>query len=154
MLRRLPIVVGMVLAAVLGPAAAQAEQSRPAGPRSVVQFTLIYYDPPGRADGRNKLNRELVVIKNRSCCTVNLRGWTIRDRNGHVYRFTRDFKLATGAAVDLHSGHGKDTRVDIYWHQKWYVWDDRRDTAFLRDARGRLIDMCAYVGTPRGFTYC
>ncbi len=38
------------------------------------------------------------------------------------------------------SGVGRDTRSDVYQDRHHYVWDNRSDTATLRDDRGRYVD--------------
>ncbi|MET8221739.1 lamin tail domain-containing protein [Streptomyces hirsutus] len=117
---------------------ASAAEHRPHRPD--VQITDVQYDSPGRDDRSNRsLNKEWVEITNNSRRAVNLDGWTLRDEDGHRYRFD-NVRLAGRATVRVHTGIGRDTRTDLYQDRRAYVWDNRSDTATLRDDRGRFVD--------------
>ncbi|PWI05228.1 hypothetical protein DIZ27_40545 [Streptomyces sp. NWU339] len=47
------------------------------------------------------------------------------------------------------TGTGRDTRTDLYQGRRHYVWDNRADTATLRDDRGRTVDTESW-GRHRG----
>ncbi|MFF9218865.1 lamin tail domain-containing protein [Streptomyces viridosporus] len=49
-------------------------------------------------------------------------------------------RLNGRATVRIHTGVGRDTRTDLYQDRYHYVWDNRADTATLRNDRGRFID--------------
>lgn len=70
---------------------------------------------------------------------VNLDGWTLRDQDGHTYTF-EDCRLAGRATVRIYTGVGLDTCTDLHQDRRNYVWDNRSDTATLRNDRGRFID--------------
>ncbi|MFG2987002.1 lamin tail domain-containing protein [Streptomyces sp. NPDC048258] len=70
--------------------------------------------------------------------SVDLRGFTLTDKQGNRYRF-RDFRLDGRSSVKVHTGHGRDTRRDVYQDRRHQIWDER-DTATLRDNRGNIID--------------
>lgn len=70
---------------------------------------------------------------------VNLDGWTLRDQDGHTYTF-EDYRLAGRATVRIYTGVGLDTCTDLHQDRRNYVWDNRSDTATLRNDRGRFID--------------
>ena len=65
------------------------------------------YDPAGTDTGSNAhLNKEIVVVRNGTGKKRVLTGWTLRDPEGHVYRFPattlrpgRAVRLALSAAV-------------------------------------------------------
>ncbi|MFG2437906.1 hypothetical protein [Streptomyces sp. NPDC048508] len=40
----------------------------------------------------------------------------------------------------VHIRTGLDTRRDVYQDRRTYVWDNRSDTATLRNDHGRLVD--------------
>ncbi|MFF4244943.1 lamin tail domain-containing protein [Streptomyces sp. NPDC001822] len=82
---------------------------------------------------------EWVEIANQTRRAVNLDGWTLRDADGHRYRFD-NVRLAGRATVRIHTGIGRDTRTDLFQDRRTYVWDNNGDTATLRDARGRTVD--------------
>ncbi|MDX3060223.1 lamin tail domain-containing protein [Streptomyces sp. NE06-03E] len=131
---------GALLAAAALPASADGRdhgQNRPAQ-RSTVALGKIQYDSPGRDNGSNRsLNAEWVTVTNTGRHAVNLRGWTLSDESGRSYTF--DLRLAGRSSVRVHTGVGRDTRHDVYQDRRNYVWDNK-DTATLRDNRGRKID--------------
>lgn len=109
-----------------------------------VRISRVSYDGAGSDTGSNpSLNREWVAIKNNGSNARQLRGWTLRDPAGHVYRFPR-FTLRPGRTVKVHTGSGRRTARHLYWGQDWYVWNNDGDRAILRHRSGRLIDRCAW----------
>lgn len=64
-----------------------------------VRIARVSYDGAGSDTGSDpSLNREWVAIKNNGSNARQLRGWTLRDPAGHVYRFPR-FTLRPGRTV-------------------------------------------------------
>ncbi|MER5584624.1 lamin tail domain-containing protein [Streptomyces asoensis] len=117
---------------------ASAADHRPA--RERVEISAVQADSPGRDDRSNRsLNREWVELTNTTRNAVNLDGWTLEDESGKTYTFD-DFRLAGRATVRIHTGVGRDTRTDLYQDRRAYVWNNDRDTATLRNDRGRLVD--------------
>jgi hypothetical protein len=117
----------------------------PAAP-GAIKFTKIYFDSPGSDGGSNSsLNAEWIKIKNTASAAKSLRGWTIRDTSGHVYRFGT-YKLRAGRSVTVHTGRGSNTARHRYWGSDGYVWNNDGDTARLKNNAGRLIDRCSYSG--------
>ncbi|MBP5910763.1 lamin tail domain-containing protein [Streptomyces sp. LBUM 1478] len=118
--------------------ASAADHARP--DRSKVKISDVQYDSPGYDDRSNRsLNREWVEITNNARRSVNLDGWTLKDEDGHTYTF-EDYRLDGRTTVRIHTGHGRDTDTDLYQDSRRYVWDNRSDTATLRNDRGRYID--------------
>lgn len=118
--------------------ASAAEHARPDRPK--VQITAVQYDSPGRDDRSNRsLNREWVEITNTARRAVNLDGWTLEDEDGHTYTFDH-YRLEGRATVRIHTGVGRDRSTDLYQDRRHYVWDNRSDTATLRNHNGRFID--------------
>ncbi|QIP83092.1 lamin tail domain-containing protein [Streptomyces sp. Tu 2975] len=95
----------------------------------------------GERDHRSNraLNAEWVEITNNSRRSVNLDGWTLRDRDGNRYSFD-DYRLAGRSSVRVHTGFGRDSRTDLYQDRRHSVWDKRSDKATLRDDRGHTVD--------------
>ena len=121
------------LAISISPAAANA------GP---IRIDRVQYDSPGDDHGSSpSLNDEWVVRKNFGNRAKQLRGWTVRDTTGHVYRFGT-FKLRTGRSVKIHTGSGANSRTDRYWRQDFYVWNNDGDKATLRNNSGTRMDTC------------
>ncbi|MCX5316150.1 lamin tail domain-containing protein [Streptomyces sp. NBC_00154] len=131
------LAAGAVVSAVALPASAH-DNDRHRHPR--VEISAVQADSPGRDNRTNRsLNAEWVELTNNTRRAVNLDGWTLRDEDGHRYRFD-DVRLAGRATVRIHTGIGRDTRTDLYQDRRNYVWDNRSDTATLRDDRGRTVD--------------
>jgi hypothetical protein len=75
---------------------------------------------------------------------VDLTGWTLRDRAGHVYRF-RYIRLGPGHSVTVHTGKGDNRSGQRYWGQGYYVWNNDGDRATLRSGSFRA-DRLVQVG--------
>ncbi|GAA2722016.1 hypothetical protein GCM10010315_46190 [Streptomyces luteosporeus] len=78
-----------------------------------------------------------MTVTNGSGRAVDLAGWTLSDASRHTYRF--HLKLGAHRSVRVHTGTGRDTVSDVYWGSRAYVWNNDRDTATLRDGRGRVV---------------
>ncbi|HUK69945.1 MAG TPA: lamin tail domain-containing protein [Streptosporangiaceae bacterium] len=138
-----------VLASVTGVAGATAPP-----PPSPVKIYKVYYNPPGPDTRSNaQLNREYVELTNRGRHPVSLTGWTLRDRQHHIYRFRR-FALRPGKVVLIHTGRGRNNAVNLYWGRRSYVWNNTGDTATVRDAHGATVDTCGWNGTSKGYVFC
>ncbi|WP_405862022.1 lamin tail domain-containing protein [Streptomyces sp. NBC_00090] len=115
-----------------------------AGGRSCCELVKRQTEPSRvRPRTRNRSNRSLnaqwVEITNNTRHAVNLDGWTLQDEDGHRYHFN-DVRLAGRSTIRIHTGEGRDTRTDLFQDRRNYVWDNRSDTATLRDDRGRTVD--------------
>ncbi|AQU65528.1 lamin tail domain-containing protein [Streptomyces niveus] len=130
------LVAGALVSAAALPASA-VDHRAPA--RSAVVLGKIQYDSPGRDNGSNRsLNGEWVDVTNTGRHAVNLRDWTLSDRDGNRYTF--DLRLAGRSTVRVHTGAGRDTRADVYQDSRRYIWSNVSDTATLRNDRDRVID--------------
>ena len=129
--------------------------SVPAGAaQSGVRIVAIYFDSPGSDTGSNtSLNAEWVKIHNFTDRRRTLTGWRLRDSANHVYTFPT-FRLAAGASVRVHTGHGSRTQHNLYWGQSWYIWNNDGDTAVLKRANGTRADRCAYSESQDPEAYC
>lgn len=107
--------------------------------RSSIVIGQVQHDGPGRDDRSNRsLNAEWVEVKNTGRRTVNLRGFTLTDKQGTRYRF-EGLRLDGRSSVKVHTGKGRDSSHDVYQDRRNHVWDGR-DTATLRNDRGHVID--------------
>ncbi|MFG2976982.1 lamin tail domain-containing protein [Streptomyces sp. NPDC048331] len=133
------LAAGALIGAAALPAAAAHDDDRRdhRGSHSVV-ISDVQYGTAGRDRSARALNREWVEVKNTGRKSVNLRGFTLTDRQGNRYRFA-DFRLDGRSSVKVHTGQGRDTRHDVYQDRRHQIWDER-DTATLRDNRGNVID--------------
>ena len=122
--------------------------------RPAIRIVKIYYDSPGTDTGSNSsLNAEWIRIKNTGSKRRTLTGWKIRDASGHVYRFGR-FRLRPGRTLTVHTGRGSNTARHRYWGRERYVWNNRRDTATLKNRRGSIVERCSYRSRSRDYKIC
>ncbi|MGW7331565.1 lamin tail domain-containing protein [Streptomyces sp. NPDC054840] len=98
----------------------------------------VQHDRRDRDRDNRALNREWVEVKNTGRHSVNLRGFTLTDRDGNRYRFDH-LRLDGRSSVRVHTGNGRDTHRDVYQDRRHQIWDER-DTATLRDNRGNVLD--------------
>jgi len=111
-----------------------------------LKITTVKGDAPG--DDRYNLNGEYVRICNISPRPVSLRGFWIRDRKGHTYRFPGG-ELRPGYTLLLFSGKGRDVRkgateLNFFWGSNYPIWNNKGDEAFLYSPEGKLIDRFRY----------
>ncbi|MFJ6054700.1 lamin tail domain-containing protein [Streptomyces sp. NPDC092307] len=132
------LAAGALVGAAALPASADDHQRDRRGGQSSVVISDVQYGTGGRDRSDRALNREWVEVKNTGRKSVNLRGFTLTDRQGNRYRFA-DFRLDGRSSVKVHTGQGRDTRHDVYQDRRHQIWDER-DTATLRDNRGNVID--------------
>lgn len=112
---------------------------------SKLRFTKLYADSPGTDRGTNKsLNAEYVVVKNTGSSKIKMAGYRIKDKTGHTYVFGKGFVLKGRKSVTVHTGRGTNTGSQLYWKQRWYVWNNTTDTAYLLSARGSRLDTCTF----------
>ncbi|GHB75832.1 hypothetical protein GCM10010377_77880 [Streptomyces viridiviolaceus] len=68
--------------------------------------------------------------------------WTRRQgelRDGRTYTCDH-YRLDGRSPVRVHTGQGRDSRQDLYQDCRTDVWDNRSDTATLRNHRARFVD--------------
>jgi len=125
-----------------------------------VSFTKIQYNSPG-SDLRSNasLNAEWVRLTNNTKSAIQLKGWTVRDKAGHVYTFKTSYSVGAGKRVYVHTGKGTDLKPDAqhrYQNSGNYIWNNTGDTATLRNASGKTIDTCAFKpkSGDDGVNYC
>ncbi|WP_246546311.1 lamin tail domain-containing protein [Streptomyces luteogriseus] len=85
-----------------------------------------------------RVQRRMVEITNTGRRAVNPDGWTLRDEDGHKFTF-HHYRLDGRSTVRVHTGEGRDSRSDLFQDRRNYVWDNRSDTATLRNDHGRFI---------------
>jgi hypothetical protein len=56
--------------------------------------------------------------------------------------------------VKVRTGKGTETATNLYQGRSWYVWNNDKDTAWLRNAEGTLIDTCSYNNKSASSVYC
>ena len=136
------LAAAVVVGAVALPASA-AEHARP--DHRKVEISAVQHTPRGHDDHSNRsLNKEWVELTNTSRRSVNLDGWTLRDKDGRTYTF-HHYRLGGRDTVRIHTGKGRDTRSDLFQDRRNPVWD-KRDTATLRNDHGRFVDDKSWGG--------
>ncbi|WP_328462118.1 lamin tail domain-containing protein [Actinoplanes sp. NBC_00393] len=118
-----------------------------------VLFTRVLYNAPG-TDTTKNLNREYFKLTSKFKQTINLKGWTVRDAAGNLYRFTSTYQLGAGKYVIVRSGKGSNTSTTRYWGRTKHVWNNGGDTAYLRTGAGKTIDTCKWTKPGKGYTDC
>ncbi|MFE2736255.1 lamin tail domain-containing protein, partial [Streptomyces sp. NPDC059349] len=137
---------GAALGAAALSASAQSSPHHAAAYRSGVVISGVQYDSPGFDDRSNySVNREWIDVTNTSRHSVNLDGWRLSDEDGHTYTF-HHHRLGGRSTVRVHTGIGRDTYRDVYQDRRNYVWDNRSDTATLRNDDGRFVDEVSWGG--------
>jgi micrococcal nuclease len=121
------------------------------GFRGPLKITALHADAQG--DDRTNLNGEYVRICNISPRNLNLSGFSLVDREGHRYLFTKGF-IRPGYTVLLFTGAGRDImdgvdQLRLFWGSRYPIWNNKGDEASLRDPQGQLIDTVVYRGGRR-----
>ena len=106
-------------------------------PAEVVRIAGINFNPPGR-----DLDQEYVEIENDTADAVGMESWTLRDAKNHVFTFP-DFELPAGSSAKVWTKAGVDDAANLFWGRRAAVWNNKGDTAVLRDENG--VDVARYA---------
>ncbi|MFJ4926165.1 lamin tail domain-containing protein [Streptomyces sp. NPDC088736] len=142
------LAAGAVFGAAVPPACAQSGPHEAVAYRSCVVISGVQADSPGFDDRSNRSlnrNREWIDVTNTSRHSANRDGWTRSDEDGHTYTF-HHYRLDGRSTVRVHTGIGRDTYRDVSQDRRNYAWDNRSDTATLRNDHGRFIDDASWGG--------
>ncbi|MCU1613501.1 MAG: hypothetical protein JWO98_1041 [Frankiales bacterium] len=146
--------LGIVAASVAVALATVFSVSSPAQAATAVKISGIYYNSPGNDTRSNtSLNAEYVNLQNLTRSTQVITNWTIRDVAGHVYKFPTT-SIPAGRTITLRTGKGANSTTTRYWQQTNYIWNNDRDTAYLRNAAGASVYTCAYNSTAASYKSC
>ncbi|MEV6851711.1 lamin tail domain-containing protein [Actinoplanes sp. NPDC051411] len=109
-----------------------------------VTFSKVYVNSPGSDNRSNtSLNAEWVLLRNNTAKSIQLKGWTVRDRSAHVYTFG-SFSLGGKKTVYVHTGKGTNTSANRYWGSGNYIWNNDGDAATLRNSSNATVDSCSW----------
>ncbi|WUC68893.1 lamin tail domain-containing protein [Streptomyces sp. NBC_00667] len=136
------LAAGALVGAAALPASASGDHHR--ATHSSVVIGSVQHESHVRNVSNHALNREWVEVKNTGRRSVELRGYTLTDKQGNRYRFA-GLRLEGGHSVKVHTGQGRNTHRDVYQNRRQQIWD-ARDIATLRDDRGRVIDTESWGG--------
>jgi hypothetical protein len=118
----------------------------PGPPTVVIDPSCSCFDCKGSSAGKSAHHTaedEHICFTSREAYAVDMTGWTVTDAVHHRYTFP-PFHLQAGASVRLNSARGADSETDLYWGKEGNIWNDKGDTAYLRDAAGVLVDEYSY----------
>jgi hypothetical protein len=80
----------------------------PAAASAAIRIHKIRYDPSGADYTSNRqLRAEYIVVKNTGSKARQLRGWVVKDPEGHRFRFPR-YRLPSGGYAKIHTGSGRN----------------------------------------------
>ena len=79
---------------------------------------------------------EIAVLQNKGENAVLLTSWILRNGEGTSYTFPQ-VKMFKDGIVQVHTGTGVDSAVDLYWGRTQPVWHSG-DVASLFDTQGNL----------------
>jgi hypothetical protein len=68
---------------------------------------------------------EAVIVKYTGAGELDLTGWHLTDSAGQTFTFP-PFKLFKDGAVQVHTGNGVDSAIDLYWGQREAAWQSGR----------------------------
>ncbi len=94
---------------------------------------------------QGKCRKEYVVITNYGDKTIPLSGWTLSDAQNHVFTFFASAKLAPYSSVIVKSKPKRQRGIGK-WNRRCNrgIWNNRHDTATLRDNQGNIVDSYSY----------
>jgi hypothetical protein len=143
----------LALVAVVAAALAGVVVTAPASAAGGVILYRAYYNSPGSDTRSNaSLNAEYVQLKNTSTVAKVVTGWTLRDKQNHVYKFPTT-RINPGQYLTVRTGRGTNNAANRYWGSGNYIWNNTGDTAYLRTQTGALVDSCAW-GSTGSWRYC
>ncbi len=85
--------------------------------------------------GAGQVGSEIVVIQNDGNSQLVLSGWRLKNSQGNTYTFPQLVTLYPGGTVQVHTGTGEDTAVDLYWGRSSPAWTPG-ELAALYDTSG------------------
>ena len=77
---------------------------------------------------------ETIVLRNNSAAQLDLKDWKLQGQNNNLYTFA-DVSVPPGGSLQLHTGSGQDTLIDLYWGLNDPVWGSG-EKATLSDPTG------------------
>jgi hypothetical protein len=86
---------------------------------------------------------EFVEFRNDTEDSIQLRGWTLRDRENHVFVFP-SFVLGPGQYCRVYTNEYHPTSCGFSYYSPSPIWNNDGDCAYLKDPYGQLIDTFCY----------
>lgn len=88
-----------------------------------------------------KPNEEIVILKS-NCGQINLSNFTLKDESRKEYKFS-PINLSE-KPITLYSSSGTDSLNYIYWNSTENIWNNDRDTLYLFDNFGKIVESNSY----------
>lgn len=92
---------------------------------AVAAATLPPVDEPtlqiANVFGVGDVEREVVLINRLGAGELNLKGWKLKDENGHSYFFP-SLTLNPDGSVQVYTRAGSDSVTALYWNQQHAFW--------------------------------
>jgi len=85
--------------------------------------------------GSGSLADEKVTLVRQGTGELSLSGWKLEDSDGNTFVFP-DLILYENGAINVFSGAGMNTVIDLYWNKTRSVWQEG-ETATLKDPAGK-----------------
>ena len=86
---------------------------------------------------------EYVIISNEGWMATDMTRWILFDNVGNTFRFPH-YILKAGASVKIWTKRGSDNPTNLFWNRRNFVWDDKGDTAYLKDDKDVLMHKFSY----------
>jgi endonuclease YncB( thermonuclease family) len=106
---------------------------------------IFYMRYNAMGDDRENLNDEYVEFRNSCEHDVDMGGWELTDKAGHLYGF-HGFTAPAKAKFRLRTGAGDDTNEDLYWGSTMPIWNNGGDTVVVWNAGGEVVLRHEYEG--------
>jgi len=141
--------LAVAMAVFVAPQAGPATAAAP-----VFKIVKAQYDSPGPDNRSNaSINAEYVIVKNTTARTQTLTGWTVRDKQNHVFTFPK-LTLGAGKQVVVRSGKGSASAANQYFNSGSYIWNNDGDAAILRTPAGATVQTCSWAAVGPGYKNC
>lgn len=105
---------------------------------SITCISIINFNYDASGDDNANLNGEYVTFRNGCDYPVDMSKWEIKDEGTNIYKF-KAFVLLVQGEFTIYSGAGKNSNKSLFWNSKRSIWNNDKDTLFLKDANGNLI---------------
>lgn len=123
-----------IISSLIGVASGAIAATAPEKPCHEVVIVRVVCKP----DGNDPL-AEFVILENQGKRPIDMNGWQLCDsQKNHCFEFA-GFELAGESQVAIWTGKGENSAEALYWMSSRPIWNNEGDTAYLIDAKGRLI---------------
>jgi len=84
-------------------------------------------------------DEEIIILTN-TCDSTNVASWMLKDESRKIYKF----KNINLGQISLHSSDGTENSTDLFWNSQTNVWNSDRDTLYLFDSNGGIVQHESY----------